>query len=543
MPHKILMKPTVSPFFALILSWVIFLSPSNTQAVGTFSTNDYMQIAPTAAQTAVFYDGKKETLLASWTFDFNPLLAQDFYWIIPVPSKPEVENITSDFFAQIEKLSDPESEPETLKTRGVNLLSHKIFEPADGAGNVKTWLFDGGYLFPKRLEPVLEEYMKNGWYVVAVQANGIHIQRDASESLTIDTAHTMPIKITFDTDKIILPFKFASIDPDIDAPASTLFYGVSSEQFLGVKDAQIDALLAKQSLNRFPRLPLGSSNIKLDVFVFNKGGAEVAGFENIKETIIDGEKFQKGSWSAAYLDLPSERLTLTHLEDYRHLGDLGDIEVTEKGGMSDMKSSFAGVGVVSSSAGFAAFLVLVSFFFFLVGAFAEAKFTLLSRASGFFGGYAFATAAHDSAKPVKKGMVAGTFLVFLAVGIGLLAYEARDTISGPGGGDTVAGAAGSMGMAMNMGSGVNGREISMKSGDFFFSSETLKLKVGERVVLHIDSKGRHTFTVKELGINVETPDGKITDVAFTPTQKGVFTIYCDIEGHREGGQVGTMIVE
>ncbi len=523
---------------------VLFLFVPTAHAAGTFSTNDYMQIAPTAVQAAVFYDGKRETLLSSWTFDFNPLLAGDFYWIIPVPSKPDVENVTSDFFAQIETLSDTGAEPETLKTRGVSLLAHKVFEPTDGLEKLKLWLSDAGYFLPKRLDPVLDEYMRKGWYVVAVQVNGIHIQRDASESLTIDTAHTLPIKITFDTDKIIVPLKFASIDPDIDGPAATLFYGVSSEQFLGVKDEQIDALLAKQSLNRFPRLPLGSSNIKTDLYVFGKGDAEAPGFRSVKETSVDGKKFQKGSWNAAYMDLPPERLTLTHLEEYFHLEDLDDITITENGGMGGLGTSAASAGLLPfrylAGASSVWRLIFATVLFFFLGIFIGEKLKVFSRAGTFFSTYAFATEP-VSVRSARKEVIAGLFFVFLAVGFGLLGFEKKSAPDQKivSSGD-IAGAAMS---GMDMSSGVSGREIGMKSGDFFFSPETIKLKVGEKVVLHIDSVGKHTFTVKELGINVETPDGAITDVAFTPTKKGIFDIYCDIPGHREGGQIGTLIVE
>lgn len=526
-------KLTASCFTFVALFCGVFPSIPSAEAAGTFITNDYMQAAPTALSAAVFHDGKRETLLASWTFDFNPLLAGDFYWIIPVPSKPDVENISSDFFAQIEKLSDPAVSPETLKTRGVVLLGNKVFEPQYGSKKLETWFSDAGYFIPKRLEPVLGEYMQKGWYIVAVQVNGLHIQRDASESLTIDTAHTMPVKISFDTDAAIVPLKFASIPPDIDAPGATLFYGVSSSQFLGAKDEQIDALLAKPSLNRFPRLPLESSNIKVDLFIFGKGVAQVPGFTALKQTTIDGGKFEKGSWNASSLDLPAERLTLTHLEDYSHLEDLADLTIKDT--MSTLETPLASVGILFPSVKFSVLFLFGILFSFVAGIFLGEKLKL----GVFFRKYVLGT---ETVRSESKKIIAITFFVFLVIGFGLLGVEKKGAVSDSqiGGSDNFAGAAMP---GMNLSSGVNGREISMKSGDFFFTPSTLTLKAGERVVLHIDSVGRHTFTVKELGINVETPAGAITDVAFTPTKKGIFEMYCDVAGHREGGQTGTLVVE
>ena len=85
--------------------------------------------------------------------------------------------------------------------------------------------------------------------------------------------------------------------------------------------------------------------------------------------------------------------------------------------------------------------------------------------------------------------------------------------------------------------------ISMEARSFSFSPNTIQAKVGEPVRIDITSVAQHTFTVDELGINVITPHGQITEVEFTPDTKGTFQFYCSVPGHREAGQIGTITVE
>ena len=61
--------------------------------------------------------------------------------------------------------------------------------------------------------------------------------------------------------------------------------------------------------------------------------------------------------------------------------------------------------------------------------------------------------------------------------------------------------------------------------------------------IDITSVGQHTFTIDELGVNVITPHGQITEVEFTPGKKGTFQFYCAVPGHKKAGQVGTITVE
>lgn len=86
------------------------------------------------------------------------------------------------------------------------------------------------------------------------------------------------------------------------------------------------------------------------------------------------------------------------------------------------------------------------------------------------------------------------------------------------------------------------REIQLDTGNYYFKPSALKLKKGVTVTITVTNAGIHTFTIDELGIN-EPLRGSSTSFQVTPTKIGTFTFYCAVPGHRERGQVGTLVVE
>jgi len=90
---------------------------------------------------------------------------------------------------------------------------------------------------------------------------------------------------------------------------------------------------------------------------------------------------------------------------------------------------------------------------------------------------------------------------------------------------------------------ISGETIVIESKSFSFSPDTLRANAGRVVGLNIITTGEHTFTIDELGVDVPLPHGETTRVEFTPEQTGTFQFYCKIPGHKEAGQVGTIVVE
>ncbi|HEY1148878.1 MAG TPA: cytochrome c oxidase subunit II [Pseudoduganella sp.] len=79
--------------------------------------------------------------------------------------------------------------------------------------------------------------------------------------------------------------------------------------------------------------------------------------------------------------------------------------------------------------------------------------------------------------------------------------------------------------------------IQITAQRFHYSPDEITVKRGKPVVLAITSLDFvHGFKVPELGIRVDLPPGRVTEVRFTPQKTGRFDFLCDNfcgSGHEE----------
>lgn len=85
------------------------------------------------------------------------------------------------------------------------------------------------------------------------------------------------------------------------------------------------------------------------------------------------------------------------------------------------------------------------------------------------------------------------------------------------------------------------QEVSIVSGNFFFSPNNLSLKKGKKVKLVFQNSGVHTFTIDELGVDFSLSSAQEV-YEFTPQKSGNFRYYCRIPGHLEAGMLGDLVV-
>ena len=84
--------------------------------------------------------------------------------------------------------------------------------------------------------------------------------------------------------------------------------------------------------------------------------------------------------------------------------------------------------------------------------------------------------------------------------------------------------------------------ILLATENMAFSSTELVAGPGE-ITIHLDNHDLwwHTFTIDELGINLQVPMGANELVTFE-APPGAFRFYCDIPGHVDAGMQGTLVV-
>ncbi len=87
--------------------------------------------------------------------------------------------------------------------------------------------------------------------------------------------------------------------------------------------------------------------------------------------------------------------------------------------------------------------------------------------------------------------------------------------------------------------------IDIKASQYTYSPDTIRVKAGTPVELHIVSLDvPHGLAIQALNVNAVVVPGKETVVTFTPTKAGSYPFVCSVvcgPGHRD--MKGTLIVE
>jgi plastocyanin len=79
------------------------------------------------------------------------------------------------------------------------------------------------------------------------------------------------------------------------------------------------------------------------------------------------------------------------------------------------------------------------------------------------------------------------------------------------------------------------------SHNFAFSPKKLKVKAGQKVTIALHSTDSpHDFTLEDGGTVVEVGGDKTKRGTFTLAERGKYTFYCAIPGHRAAGMQGTI---
>lgn len=89
------------------------------------------------------------------------------------------------------------------------------------------------------------------------------------------------------------------------------------------------------------------------------------------------------------------------------------------------------------------------------------------------------------------------------------------------------------------------KEFTIDGTNFAFSPSSITVNKGDTVKINFkDDDGIHNLTIDGYDVNTGTLSaGKMTVVQFVASQSGTFEYYCAVDGHKEKGMVGTLIVQ
>ena len=194
---------------------------------GMFPPPDFY-IRQSEQKAVIFYDGGVETLIISVTFQGN---AKNFGWVVPTPARPEIGEAPDELFTSLRELTEKyygREAPmplyremgagegvEVLETKEIGIFEAKVLT-ADDAEALAKWLSENKYQFPKEGSYVLENYVKNKWYFVAVKVRPELVWGDVGTKLR--SGHATPLKLIFQTKKIIYPMKISALNKNFEPP-------------------------------------------------------------------------------------------------------------------------------------------------------------------------------------------------------------------------------------------------------------------------------------------------------------------------------------
>ena len=213
----------------LLWLWAI-LGTAATHADGTFVWRGYERLAEPAQKAIIVHDEGIEDLFLQVKYE-GP--ASDFGWIVPVPSKPTVREVTFSCFHMLEHRPGKRLDPGLLARIERLFTSHtwggggtvSIAEERD-IGDYRVtvlrgetgkalhaWFDQHGFRIPKGGEAVLDRYIDKGWWFVAAKIRS-GAQTEAKEAL-LHQGELAPLHLSFESDAPIYPLYISSLNKGV----------------------------------------------------------------------------------------------------------------------------------------------------------------------------------------------------------------------------------------------------------------------------------------------------------------------------------------
>lgn len=212
-----------------------------------FKWNKDIDINEPVQKAIVSFDSGREHLLLQVKYQ-GPL--DEFGWLIPTPSLPQVEKGTMEPFYELSQLTQrhfgtpgaethrgmlgPASaggEPERVKVIEIKTVGayEVAILSAQDSGSLERWLEAHDYSFPEGKSALVEEYTRRGWYFIAakielnkglgfksVSATSPKDTQAASKARErvqskLSSGELHPLLISFDTPKAVFPLKISAV--------------------------------------------------------------------------------------------------------------------------------------------------------------------------------------------------------------------------------------------------------------------------------------------------------------------------------------------
>jgi len=254
--------------FYLILIFIMatfYLTPISLADGGLF-TQLYRDIYEPNQLAMIIFDDMVEKIIFQIDYEGN---AEDFAWVIPIPGYPKLFSVEDEIFYELHKLT--QSLPPSnfgcgwgagvptpgLEDEGVHVweenqvgIYHTTTLSATDPNSLVVWLNDNGYAFPAEGQEILDYYVQQSWFFVAMKIQ----HEETMNSSENYTGAIQPIGIMFFSDEMIYPLKISTLS----APSwgtEVLIYAFSDERvtFPGATE-EYNAIITPDQLKEYPIL-------------------------------------------------------------------------------------------------------------------------------------------------------------------------------------------------------------------------------------------------------------------------------------------------
>jgi hypothetical protein len=173
-----------------LLIIALAVAPSLAAADGAFAKSNaavHRKLSEPNQKAFLTWDGGRETLILQVKYAGG---VEDFGWIVPVPSRPEMKAGTTRLFFELANLTLPLPASSSKMEKGhaggarggVSVVERAQVGPYDATvlsasdpDSLATWLRKHNYVLPPGAGPVLKSYVDRGWYYVALR---IRVKKD-----------------------------------------------------------------------------------------------------------------------------------------------------------------------------------------------------------------------------------------------------------------------------------------------------------------------------------------------------------------------------
>ncbi|HCE44981.1 MAG TPA: hypothetical protein DET40_15685 [Lentisphaeria bacterium] len=226
------MKSNCKSFLG-VFAFVLFLISIQVLADGCFVWNGYDRLREPQQKAIIVHDEGVEDLILQVKYEGK---AEDFGWIVPVPSMPEIKPMTYSPFPVLEKSpgikifknyldaykkyhlirystleGGDTSRTTVVREDSVGIYKTSILK-ADNGSSLKGWLEENKFKVPEGGERALDYYIRKNWLFVAFRINASFINKDSAGRLA--RGELDPIHLIFKSDKPVYPLYISSMNAD-----------------------------------------------------------------------------------------------------------------------------------------------------------------------------------------------------------------------------------------------------------------------------------------------------------------------------------------